>query len=267
MTRPRPARLALFTYCFVVGVGLLLPTLIVVPLSFTSARSLAFPPPGWSTQWYRAFFEDPEWVSATLLSLRVGLVSSVFATVLGTIAAVALASGRKRWMLAVRAFLVAPMIVPGVVTAVGVYYVFLRWHLTSSFLGFVLAHTVLAVPIVIITVTAALQSFDFELVRAAQSLGSGPLTTFRIVTLPLVLPGVLAGGLFAFLTSFDESIVSLFLSGPGVRTLPIQIYQSVTVSVEPTIAAASTLLIVATTFMLLVFGILSHLRSKAEAHG
>lgn len=264
--RVRPSRVALAAYCVLVGVFLLLPTLIVVPLSFTSAKSLHFPPPGWSTQWYHTFFTDPEWRNSALVSVRIALVVTLLATALGTMAAVALTNRRRRWVPGVRAFLVAPMIVPGVVIAIGIYYVFLRWHLTETFMGFVFAHTMLAIPIVVITVSAALEAFDFDLTRASQSLGAGPLTTFRVVTLPLILPGVLAGALFAFLTSFDESIVALFLSGPSVRTLPIQIFQSVTTSLDPTIAAASTILLALTTALLIAFAFLAHLRSKAEAH-
>jgi putative spermidine/putrescine transport system permease protein len=266
-SRMRPSRVVLAAYCTLVGLFMLVPTLVVVPLSFSSVRSLRFPPPGWSTQWYEAFFTSPEWRDAALNSLRVAGVVTVLATGLGTMAAVALVNSRWRWVAGVRAFLVAPMIVPGVVIAVGIYYVFLRWQLTETFVGFVAAHTVLAIPIVVITVGSSLQTFDMQLVRASQSLGAGPLTTFRTVTLPLILPGVLAGALFAFLTSFDESIVSLFLSGPTMRTLPIEIFQSVTTSLDPTIAAASTILLGLTTLFVLTIGILTYLRNKAETHG
>jgi putative spermidine/putrescine transport system permease protein len=262
----RPARVLLGVYCTLVGLFMLVPTLVVVPLSFSSIRSLRFPPPGWSTKWYAEFFTNPEWLDAALTSLRVAGVVTVLATALGTMAALALLDSKRRWTSATRVFLIAPMIVPGVVIAVGIYYVFLRWQLTETFLGFVFAHTVLAIPIVVITVGASLQSFDTQLVRASQSLGAGPVTTFRTVTLPLILPGVLGGALFAFLTSFDESIVALFLSGPEIRTLPIVIFLSVTSSLDPTIAAASTILLGLTTLLMVVFAILTYLREKAEAH-
>lgn len=263
----RPSRIILAAYSTLVGLFILVPTLVVVPLSFSSVRSLRFPPPGWSTKWYEEFFTSTEWRDAALTSLKIAGVVTVLATALGTMAAVALVNSRRRWTSLARTFLVAPMIVPGVVIAVGMYYVFLRWQLTETFLGFVLAHTVLAIPIVVITVGASLQSFDMQLVRASQSLGAGPLATFRTVTLPLILPGVLAGGLFAFLTSFDESIVALFMSGPEMRTLPIQIFQSVTSSLDPTIAAASTILLGLTTLAVMAFGLLTYLRTKAETHG
>jgi putative spermidine/putrescine transport system permease protein len=254
-------------YCALVGLLMLLPVLIVVPVSFSSIRSLRFPPPGWSTKWYETLFTSPEWQLAASTSVRVAVVVTVLATVLGTMAALGLAGSRGRWVAGVRGLLIAPMIIPGVIVAVGIYYVFLRWRLTENYLGFVLAHTMLAIPIVIITVSASLQTFDQQLIKASQSLGAGPVTTFRSVTLPLILPGVLTGALFAFLTSFDESIVSLFLSGPGIRTLPIQIFQSVTSALEPTIAAASTLLLVLTTVMMIVFAVITHYRTKADDRG
>lgn len=258
------SRILLSVFCTLVGLFMLMPTLVVVPLSFTGQRSLRFPPQSWSTQWYSEFFTSAEWRDAAFTSIRIACVVTVLATVLGTMAALALVRSRRRWTAAVRAFLVAPMIVPGVITAVGIYYVFLRWQLTETFLGFVAAHTMLAIPIVVITVGSALESFDINLVRAAESLGAGPLTTFLTVTLPLILPGVSAGALFAFLTSFDESIVALFLGGPDMRTLPIQIFQSVTTALNPTIAAASTILLALTTTALLAFGLLTTLRNKAE---
>jgi putative spermidine/putrescine transport system permease protein len=215
---------------------------------------MRFPPDAWSTKWYEKFVNDDSWRSATFASLQIALLVAILATVLGTLASVSLARSRARWAGAARGFLIAPMIVPGIIIAIGVYYLFLEWRLTETQVGFVLAHTMLAVPIVIITVTASLQSFDQQMARAASSLGAGPVATFRKVTLPLILPGVLSGTLFAFLTSFDESIVALFLSGPGLRTLPIQIYLSVTSALDPTIAAASTLVMAFTTALLLLFG-------------
>jgi|1186.fasta_scaffold35409_2 putative spermidine/putrescine transport system permease protein len=243
----RPARLALHVYGVLVGLFLLLPTLVVVPLSFTGRRSLAFPPIGFSTQWYRNFFTDPDWFNSAVFSLKIALLVTVFATTLGTLAAVALTLGRARWKAAARGLLIAPMIVPGVITAIGIFYVFLRLGLTQNLWGFVFAHSVLAIPIVVVTVSASLSSFDRQLLRASASLGAGPLASLIQVMLPIIAPGVLSGALFAFLTSFDEAIVSLFLAGPFSRTLPIQIYQSVTAEIDPTIAAASTMLLGITT--------------------
>ncbi len=255
----RPPRL-LAAFACVVGLLLVAPTLIVVPMSFTNRQNFGFPPKGFSAEWYSRFFSDPDWYKAALLSLRVAAVVVVLSTALGTLAALSLYRGKGPWRTPARALLLAPIIVPGVITAIAVYYVFLRWHLTASFNGFVLAHTVLAIPLVIISVSASLAGFDEGLERAAASLGAPPFATFRRVTLPLIMPGVLTGGLFAFLTSFDEAIVSLFLSGPGERTLPVQMYQSITAAVDPTIAAASTMLIVLSTTLLFVVGIVASRR-------
>jgi putative spermidine/putrescine transport system permease protein len=251
MRAERPPRL-LVAFAGLVAILLIAPTLVVIPMSFTNRNTFVFPPKGFSTQWYSNFFSDPAWTQSALLSLKVAAVVVVLATVLGTLAALALVRGRGLWKAPTRALLIAPMIVPGVITAIAIYYVFLKWQLTESFMGFVLAHTVLAIPLVIIPVTASLVGFDRDLEKAASSLGAGPFAAFRRVTLPLILPGVLTGALFAFLTSFDEAIVSLFLSGPTARTLPVQMYQSVTTEVDPTIAAASTLLIVLSTTLLFI---------------
>lgn len=255
--RNEPSRLVLKLFCGVVGLLLVAPVLVVIPMAFTSARNFEFPPPGYSTQWFGELFADPAWTDALLLSLRVAAVVVVLATTLGTLGAFALVRGRGRWRGPVSAFLMAPMIVPGVITAIGIYYVFLQWHLSATFLGFVLAHTALAIPMVVIPVRASLQGFDRRLERAAASLGAGPVSTFVHVTLPLIAPGVFTGALFAFLISFDEAIVSLFLAGPFARTLPVQLYQSVTSALTPTIAAASTLIIAVSTTLLVLAAVIA----------
>ncbi len=242
----------LAVYCVLVGFLLVAPTLVVVPIAFTSTRTFQFPPPGFSTQWFEELFSDPAWMDSLMLSLRVAAAVVVLATVLGTAASLALTRGTGRWLTAVNAFVMAPMIVPGVILAIAVYYVFLRWHLSSTYVGFVLAHTIVAIPFVVVSVTTSLQGVDRGLERAAASLGANPAVTFLRITLPLILPGMLTGALFAFLISFDEAIISLFLSGPFGRTLPVQLYQSVTSTLTPTIAAASTLIIGVTTSLLLI---------------
>lgn len=258
MSRP-PGRL-LRAFCVVVGILLVAPTLVVIPMAFTSARTFEFPPPGFSMQWFEEFFTDPAWMESALLSLQVAAVVTVLATVLGTLAAFALVRGRGRWRVPAQSFLMAPIIVPGVITAIGVYAVFLSWGLTETFAGFVFAHLVLAIPLVITPVSASLQTLDRRLEQAAANLGATPAATFGQVTLPLIMPAMLTGALFAFLTSFDEAIISLFLSGPFNRTLPVQLYQSVTSSLTPTIAAASTLIIVLTTSLLFIAAIIASRR-------
>jgi putative spermidine/putrescine transport system permease protein len=269
MTRSRAGwfgRLLLRAFCLLVGLLLVVPTLVVIPLSFTDKQSFAFPPSGWSTRWYENFFDDPSWYGSALLSLQIGVLVTILATVLGTAAAIGLVMGRGRWRTPTRGFLIAPSILPAVIVAIGVFSVFLDWGLTQTTTGYVLAHTALAIPLVVIAVTASLSTFDRQLILAAHSLGAGSLAAFRQITLPLIAPGVLTGALFAFLVSFDEAVVSLFLSGPFARTLPIQIYQSVTAEIDPTIAAASTMLIVLTTISLVAIGLITTTRSgRADA--
>lgn len=265
VTKTRPARMLLVAYSCMVGLFLLLPTLVVVPVSFTDRQSLTFPPKGWSMKWYHNFFTNPQWYDSAVFSLKIALIVTVLATVLGTAASIALSNGGGRWRGVGRGVLIAPMIVPGVITAIGMFYVFLKLGLTQTMSGFVLAHTVLALPFVVITVGASLQTFDRQLLLASASLGASPFRTFWSVTLPLIAPGVLSGALFAFLTSFDEAIVSLFLAGPFTRTLPIQIYQSVTAEVDPTIAAASSMLLAITTICVLVVAIVSAKREGRKS--
>ncbi|MBE1585457.1 ABC transporter permease [Nonomuraea angiospora] len=260
----RVGRGALWAFCALVGVWLVAPALIVVPLSFTSKASLKFPPDGWSTRWYEHFFGDPAWMSALWTSLEVGLLVTVVATTLGTAAALGLTRARMRGLALVQGSMLAPMIVPGVVLAIGVYAVFLKLQLVGTLMGFVMAHTVLALPFVMIPVTASLSGFDRRLESAAASLGAGRWTTFRTVTLPLVAPGVAAGALFAFVTSFDEVVVSLFIQSPYLQTLPVKMYASVTRETDPTIAAAATMIIVLTTSLVLIATFFVARRSRAH---
>lgn len=236
-----------------VGAILVAPTLVVIPLSFTGRASFAFPPESWSLRWYENFFTDPGWRDALLTSLRIALLVAVVASALGTCAALALNnSGRFRGKGLVNGLLMAPMIVPQIVAAIGVYAVFLVWGLTGTTAGFVLAHTALAIPFVIVAVSAVLRGYDRRLEQAAASLGARPFTTFTRVTLPLILPGVLSGAVFAFVTSLDEVVVALYLQSPELHTLPVKMFSSVTVETDPTIAAASTLVLVVTTALILL---------------
>jgi putative spermidine/putrescine transport system permease protein len=252
-------------FCCLVALLLVAPTLVVVPMSFTEKNTFQFPPHGFTTHWYSKFFTDPDWFNAAILSLKVAGIVVVVATTLGTLAAFGLVRGRGWWKGPVQGLLLAPMIVPGVITAIAIYYVFLQWHLTATLLGYVFAHTVLALPLVIVPIGASLQTIDRRLEQAAASLGAKPVTTFLRVTLPLIAPAMLTGALFAFLTSFDEAIVSLFLAGPFSRTLPVQLYQSVTDSIDPTIAATSSMLIVVTTSVLFLVAIVVSRRRIGRA--
>ncbi|MBL1118183.1 ABC transporter permease [Streptomyces sp. 110] len=262
--RPGPARLALWAFSALVGCWLIAPTLVVIPLSFTDKASLVFPPSGWSARWYTNFFTDPQWTDALLASLQVGVLVAVVATALGTAAAIALTRSGSRWVKASYGLLLAPMIVPTVVVAIGVYALFLQYNLLGTGLGFVTAHTVLALPFVIIPVTASLRGFDRRLEDAALICGANRWGAIRQVTLPLIAPGVVSGALFAFVTSFDEVVVSLFIQSPYLQTLPVKMFGSVTRDTDPTIAAAATLIIVFTTVLVLAATLATARRNRVR---
>ncbi|WP_021593885.1 MULTISPECIES: ABC transporter permease [Actinomadura] len=239
---------------WVAGVAVLLlgPTLVVIPMSFSAGETFRFPPEDWSLRWYASFFSSPEWVGSLLTSIQVALLVAVVATVIGVAAAFGFDRTLWRGRGMVRSMAMAPMIVPGIVTAIAIYGVFLQWRLNGTVPGFVLAHTVLAVPFVVTTVGTSLAGYDRTVETASASLGASRMTTFFRVTLPLVLPGVGSGFVFAFVTSLDEVVVALFLQTPDIRTLPVQMYDSVTLEIDPTIGAAASLIVVATTLVLLV---------------
>jgi putative spermidine/putrescine transport system permease protein len=249
---PRPSfgRVLLLTVTGIVLFYLVFPVFVVAPLSFSSARYLQFPPPGWSLQWYQNFLSREAWVSATWLSVQIGLATALLATLLGTAAALGLVRGRFRGREAINAFIVSPMIVPGIIVAIGVYFFYARIQIIGSPLALALAHTALAIPFVVINVSATLEGFDERLEWAAMNLGANRWQTFRLVTLPIIRPGVFAGALFAFITSFDELIVALFVSGSGAVTLPRRMWESLRQEIDPTIAAVSTILIAASVLVL-----------------
>nr|WP_298098263.1 ABC transporter permease [uncultured Shinella sp.] len=256
---PSFSRIFLGLFCLLVAILLLAPTLVVIPMSFNGNKSLAFPPVGFSWQWYENFFSNPDWTTSFSNSLIVALIVAVVATVIGTLAAFGVSRAAARTGGLLRALLITPMVVPGVVLAIGIYAVYLDTHLVGTVTGFVLAHTMLAIPFVLIAVQASLEVFDRRLETAASSLGAGRLTVFRTVTLPLILPGVLSGALFAFITSFDEIIVALFITSPYLKTLPVQIYSSITRDADPTVAAVGTLLFIATS-LIIIAGLLLGMR-------
>ncbi|MCO5178270.1 MAG: ABC transporter permease [Thermomicrobiales bacterium] len=243
---PSLPRLALYVFCTLVLIYLVFPVLVVIPLSFSSAQYLTFPPPGFSLQWYRNFFERSDWISAAILSFWVACVVMVLATILGTLASLALVRGRFPGRGLVNTFIVSPLIVPAIIVAIGIYFFYARLGIVGQPIALITAHTALAVPFVVVNVTATLYGFDERLEFAAMNLGANRLQTFWHVTLPIIRPGVLAGALFAFITSWDELIVALFISGTGAVTLPRKMWDSIRFQIDPTIAAVSTLLIIIT---------------------
>lgn len=254
-------RFMLIGYCSLVFAFLVLPILAVVPLSLNPSAFLVFPEGGLSLRWYRALWDSPQWMRAFANSVSVATATTLIATPLGTLAAIGLANMRSRAKPLIVALLSAPMVVPVVVVAIAFYFLFAPLGLVNGFAGLVVAHTVLALPFVVIVVHASLQGFDFELARAAASLGARPHIVVLRVLAPLIAPGIAAGAVFAFMTSFDETVVALFIAGPDQRTLPIQMFEGVREQISPAITAAATLLVIVSTALL---GTAELLRRRAD---
>jgi putative spermidine/putrescine transport system permease protein len=230
---------------------LVLPILVIVPLSFNENTFLVYPIHRFSLRWYENLFTSVEWLRAGRNSFIVAPLTTLLSTVLGTLAALGLnrASFKGKGLLI--GVLISPMIVPVIVTAVGMYLLFARWGLAGSYFGLILGHTAIAAPFVVVTVNATLAGFNHNYVRASLSLGASPLRTFFAVTLPIIAPGVISGALFAFATSFDDVVVTLFLAGPTQGTLPLQMFIGIRENITPTIAALATILIVFSSLLLL----------------
>jgi putative spermidine/putrescine transport system permease protein len=214
-------------------------------MSFSSSASLQFPPPGYWLGHYRQYFTDPRWLTPTFNSVIIASATTLVTMLVVVPAAFALVRHRFRGKSAVNLVLMAPMIVPLVVSALGYYNTLGRLGLAGTHLGMILAHSALSVPVAMLAVTAALKGYDPNLERAAMSAGAGPFRTFWWVTLPVLRPGILVGALFAFLHSFDETVVALFIAGREASTLPKKMFESVRLETDPVISVVSTLLVVA----------------------
>ncbi|MBV9785360.1 MAG: ABC transporter permease [Acidisphaera sp.] len=236
--------------CVLVLLFLMVPTLLIVPMSFSATAYLTFPPAGFSFEWYHTFLTDPEWIDATLFSLRVAALTTLASTVVGTMGALALVRGRLPGRQTIEALLLAPLIVPPIIVAIGVYLQFAPLGLTGTLPGFVLIHTALAVPYVVLVVSAALQRLPPSLEMAGLNLGGSRLACFRRITLPLIAPSILAGAVFAFLASFDETVVSFFISGVEHKTVTRKLFEDIEFNLSPVIAAASTVFVVSTILMM-----------------
>jgi putative spermidine/putrescine transport system permease protein len=253
---------ALRSFNALVLLFLVLPILVIVPLSFSDSSFLSYPMPGVSLRWYHNLLESEEWMRAAQNSFIVAPAATIVATVLGTLAAVGLNKADFRGKALVMAVLISPMVVPVVVVGVGVYIFFAQIGLSETYTGLILAHAALGAPFVVTTVSATLQGFNHNLVRASLSLGASPLTTFFRVTLPVIAPGLISGALFAFATSFDEVVITLFVAGPSQSTLPRQMFSGIRENISPTIAALATILIIFSTCLLLA---LEWLRGRNKA--
>ena len=244
-------RVWLYCLAFIIMCLLVIPTVIVIPMSFSDSQYLEFPPQEWSLRWYHEYLNTPRWMNATVTSFKVAALTMLVATPFGTMAAYGLFVSGSRLGKLVFFMLMTPMIVPVILIAIGTFYVFGKVGLVNSTLGLVLAHTVLSVPIVMIIITSALRTYDLNQERVAQSLGATRIRAFFEITLPQLKFSVLTAALLAFLTSFDEVIISIFLSGGGNSTLTKQMFSALRDYIDPTIAAISTLMIVLSTGLML----------------
>lgn len=221
-----------------------IPVVAVVPLAFSEQSFVRLPPQSWSLRWWSAFFADPSWPRALLTSFEVGALSCLLSVAAGTSAALALPQLGPRIRALVNGLFLGPLVAPVIVLAVGLYALARSFGLVGSMFGLVLAHTMLALPYVVLNVGVMVAALDPRLVLAASGLGAGPWRAFRTVILPSILPGIVGGGVFAFVTSFDEVVLAVFLAGPSVKTLPVRIWEEVRVEYTPVVAVAATIMIV-----------------------
>lgn len=238
---------------------LMLPIPVIVLIAFSSAQYLTFPPPGFSLQWFERFLGSREWVQSIWISVQVASFSAILTMLLATLAAIPMVRAEFSAKSIVYAILLAPMIVPSIITAIAMYFIFVKVGMNGTVLAITIGHTVVVLPLAFIVLSSTLQGLDPRLEKAAISLGASPFVAFRAITLPLLAPGILSAGLFAFLTSFDELMIPLFLGGPSTQTLAVRIWNSVVLEVEPTIAAVSVFLIGLTIFVFVLASLLKRL--------
>ena len=242
-----------YTYrllCALIFLFLITPILVIIPLSFNSIpyftftkEMLSFDPAGYSLRWYQEFLSSEQWMTSIKNSFMIAIFSTILSTVLGTLAALGLSRQEMPFKNLIMGLLISPMIVPLIISAAGMYFFYARLDLIQTYTGVILAHAALGTPFVVITVTATLIGFDRSLIRAASSLGADGVTTFFKITMPLIAPGVISGALFAFITSFDEVVLVLFLAGPEQRPVTIQMWSGIREQISPTILAVATILV------------------------
>jgi putative spermidine/putrescine transport system permease protein len=249
-------------YVGIVLLFLISPIIAIMPLSFNSETFFSYPMPGYSLKWYEDFFFNDRWTSALKMSFIVAIATTALATFLGTVAALGLSRSDFPAKASVMAVLISPMIVPIIISAVGMFKFYAQMNIAGTLIGVILAHTALATPFVVITVTATLSAFDKTLIRAGASCGAPPHTVFFKVMMPLILPGMISGALFAFVTSFDEVVVVLFLASPEQRTLPLQMFSGIREMISPTITAAATVLVLFSTALLVTVELLRRRSEK-----
>jgi putative spermidine/putrescine transport system permease protein len=248
----RGSRLWLYVIAVLVMVFLVVPTLLVIPMSFSGGQYLEFPPRKWSLRWYQSYFNSTAWMQATATSLKAGVLTALVATPLGTVAAYGLLASRVRYAGLLTMLLLTPMVVPIILIGIGVFYAYVKLQLVNTLTGLVLAHSMLAIPVVMMVVSATLKTFDMNQELVARSLGASRVTTFVQVTFPQIRFSVITGAVLSFLTSFDEIIVSLFVSGGDNSTLTRNMFNALRDQIDPTIAAISTLIVIITSMIVVI---------------
>ena len=249
--------------CYAIFFFLLAPILIMIPLSFNAQPFFTFTremltlnPEGYSLRWYRDFLGSESWMRSIRNSFSIGIAATIVSTTLGTLAALGLSRSEMPAKGLIMGILISPMIVPLIISAAGMFFFFSSINIAQTYLGVVLAHAALGTPFVVITVTATLVGFDQSLIRAAANLGASPTRTFFKITMPLILPGVVSGALFAFITSFDEIVVVLFVAGVEQRTIPREMWSGIREDISPTILAVATILVMISIALLTVVELL-----------
>lgn len=240
---------------------LVLPILAVVPASFNELSFIKIPPENYSIRWYEAFFADPGWIHSVVNSAKVAMLATAFSVVVGTMTALALDRLTPRWRVLVTGLVISPLIVPVIMISIALYYVSRRVGLYGTIPGLALGHSLLCLPFVVINVGVSLGRLDPNLLRAATGLGAGSWHAFRTVTLPAILPGLSGGAAFAFVTSFDEVIISIFIAGYGAKTLPVKLWEEIRIEFTPVVAAGATIILLLT---VAVFVAAQLVRSRAQ---
>lgn len=262
-----PFRYVLYGHACLVSAFLLLPVVFITLLSFGSSRWLIFPPPGWTLKWYADLLDDPRWLQSAWLSLQLGLCVMTASVVLGGAAAVTLVRGHFPGKRLLNGIFISPMIVPVVIVAIALYAFFMKLGLTGSFLGFVIGHLVIAMPFSVICIANSLRGFDTNLERAAAICGAGRWQTIRLVTIPAILPGILAAAVFSFLASWDEVVISIFMASPDLQTLPVRMWTSLRTDLSPTIAAISTILVASSVIAMALLGLVAARGGRGRTEG
>ncbi len=262
-----PWKILYWLLCTGVFMFLLAPIAAIIPLSFSSGSFLTYPLPGLSLRWYHEVFEGDKWLKALGNSLYVGGVASVVSVLLGTLASLGLMRRNAWWSEALKLLLLSPMIVPVILIAVASYFFLAPVSLTSTYTGLIIAHTVIAVPFVVVPVLTALELMDPNLARAAAACGAAPRVAFMRVTLPVIMPAMASGALFSFAASFDDVVIALLIAGPDQRTLPREMFSGLRDSMTPALTAVATIMIIFSTTLFLLMQMLQRRGRRASKGG